>query len=44
MIYGYARCSTNEKLQDIERQVRLMGSNRSLIFCLQGQNLKQESR
>lgn len=22
MIYGYARCSTNEKLQDIERQVR----------------------
>ena len=22
MIYGYARCSTNEKLQDIQRQVR----------------------
>ena len=22
MIYGYARCSTNEKLQDIRRQVR----------------------
>ena len=22
MIYGYARCSTNEDLQDIERQVR----------------------
>ena len=22
MIYGYARCSTNEKLQDINRQVR----------------------
>lgn len=22
MIYGYARCSTNENLQDIERQVR----------------------
>ena len=22
MIYGYARCSTNEKLQDIDRQVR----------------------
>ena len=22
MIYGYARCSTNEDLQDINRQVR----------------------
>lgn len=22
MIYGYARCSTNEKLQDVQRQVR----------------------
>ena len=22
MIYGYARCSTNEELQDIQRQVR----------------------
>ena len=22
MIYGYARCSTNEKLQDINRQIR----------------------
>lgn len=22
MIYGYARCSTNEKMQDISRQVR----------------------
>ncbi len=22
MIYGYARCSTNEKMQDINRQVR----------------------
>ena len=22
MIYGYARCSTNESLQDIDRQVR----------------------
>ena len=22
VIYGYARCSTNEKLQDIDRQVR----------------------
>ena len=22
MIYGYARCSTNEKMQDIQRQVR----------------------
>lgn len=24
MIYGYARCSTNEKMQDINRQVREM--------------------
>ena len=22
MVYGYARCSTNEELQDINRQVR----------------------
>ena len=22
MVYGYARCSTNEKLQDIDRQKR----------------------
>ena len=22
MIYGYARCSTNEKMQDVNRQVR----------------------
>ena len=22
MIYGYARCSTNDKLQDIQRQIR----------------------
>ena len=22
MIYGYARCSTNESLQDINRQIR----------------------
>lgn len=24
MIYGYARCSTNEKMQDINRQVRAL--------------------
>ena len=22
MIYGYARCSTNESMQDIDRQIR----------------------
>ena len=22
MIYGYARCSTNEEMQDINRQIR----------------------
>lgn len=27
MIYGYARCSTNEKLQDINRQVRELKNN-----------------
>lgn len=27
MIYGYARCSTNEKLQDINRQVRELKQN-----------------
>lgn len=27
MIYGYARCSTSEKLQDINRQVRELKSN-----------------
>ena len=24
MVYGYARCSTNEELQDINRQVRAL--------------------
>lgn len=35
MIYGYARCSTNEKLQDINRQVRelkLHGAIASTIY------------
>jgi len=35
MIYGYARCSTNEKLQDINRQVRelkLQGAIASTIY------------
>lgn len=31
MIYGYARCSTNEKLQDINRQVRELKSNISIM-------------
>ena len=35
MIYGYARCSTNEELQDINRQVRelkLQGATDSTIY------------
>lgn len=35
MIYGYARCSTNEKLQDIDRQVRelkQLGANDQNIY------------
>lgn len=35
MIYGYARCSTNEKLQDINRQVRelkLQGATDKSIY------------
>lgn len=35
MIYGYARCSTNEQLQDINRQVRelkLKGASDTTIY------------
>ena len=35
MVYGYARCSTNEKLQDINRQTRelkLMGAKDETIY------------
>lgn len=35
MIYGYARCSTNEKLQDIQRQVRelkQLGATQETIY------------
>lgn len=35
MIYGYARCSTNEKMQDIDRQIRELmqqGVQRENIF------------
>ena len=35
MIYGYARCSTNEKMQDIDRQVRelkLQGATDTTIY------------
>lgn len=31
MIYGYARCSTNEQLQDINRQVRELKLKELLI-------------
>lgn len=36
MIFGYARCSTNEMKQDIDRQIRELtnqGINRENIFC-----------
>ncbi|MCQ2449781.1 MAG: recombinase family protein [Clostridia bacterium] len=36
MIYGYARCSTNEKKQDINRQIRELiqqGCTRETIYC-----------
>lgn len=32
MIYGYARCSTNEKMQDINRQVRELKQQGQLIL------------
>ena len=35
MIYGYARCSTNEKMQDINRQVRELkqqGATDTMIY------------
>lgn len=34
MIYGYARCSTNESKQDIERQCReLKAKGATVVFC-----------
>ena len=36
MIYGYARCSTNEELQDINRQIRelkQLGATDETIYC-----------
>lgn len=34
MIYGYARCSTNEKKQDIDRQIReLKQAGAQEVFC-----------
>jgi len=34
MIYGYARCSTNESKQDIERQCReLKAKGAEIVFC-----------
>ena len=43
MIYGYARCSTNEKMQDIQRQVRELkqqGATDTTIIL----NMKVEQR
>lgn len=39
MIYGYARCSTNENLQDIERQVREL-NNKVLLMKQSTKSMK----
>lgn len=46
MIYGYARCSTNEKMQDINRQVRELkqqGATDTTIY-LEYESGKKENR
>lgn len=40
MIYGYARCSTNEKEQDINRQVRELKQYRVNFFSILKRKLK----
>ena len=45
MIYGYARCSTNEKMQDINRQVRELkhqGATDSTIYLEYESGMKVE--
>lgn len=46
MVYGYARCSTNEKLQDIDRQIRELkqrGATDETIY-LEYENGTKENR
>ncbi len=45
MIYGYARCSTNEKMQDINRQVRELkqqGANDTTIYMEYESGMKSD--
>ena len=45
MIYGYARCSTNEKMQDIQRQVRELkqqGATDTTIYLEYGSGAKED--
>lgn len=45
MIYGYARCSTNEHLQDIHRQVRELkqqGATDETIYCEYESGMKSD--
>lgn len=45
MVYGYARCSTNEELQDINRQVRELiqqGANKDAIYLEYESGLKTD--
>lgn len=45
MIYGYARCSTNEKLQDISRQVRELkqrGATETTIYLEYESGIKED--
>lgn len=45
MVYGYARCSTNEELQDIDRQVRELiqqGASKNAIYLEYESGLKTD--
>lgn len=45
MIYGYARCSTNEHLQDIHRQIRELkqqGATDETIYCEYESGMKSD--
>ena len=45
MIYGYARCSTNEHLQDIHRQIRELkqqGATNETIYCEYESGMKSD--
>jgi DNA invertase Pin-like site-specific DNA recombinase len=45
MIYGYARCSTNEEMQDINRQIRelkQLGATDRTIYCEYESGMKND--